>query len=106
MNQRSKKFYDIVEDFKVTRSYAKTGRNFGVSRQRVDQIIKESGINIKAKRSHHSWVGSKCANPNCRKVLTIGDYKAGYCWNCYYRFQRIKRMNRKKLIESKEVSAK
>jgi len=89
-----------VEDFKITRSYAVTGRNFGVSRQRVQQVIDASGINVKPRTAHFVWVGTKCNI--CGITLTKKTkHRAGYCLSCYnklaYRLKGKEQRSRKKL---------
>ena len=89
-NQRSEKFYEVVDDFKITRSYAETARNVGLTRQRVAQIIKKSGIGIKPIRSPMQWVGKNCIE--CGRPLGE-DHKGLKCRTCY----AIKVYEKKKL---------
>jgi hypothetical protein len=93
MGKKSDKFYEVVNDFTKTRSYAETGRNCGVSRQRVHAIIVKSGIDIKPKTAHGQWVGKNCyicGRPLCDKQV------AGKCVKCWAHEMYIKSSDKKK----------
>ena len=79
--KKGPKYNKVLEDFKVNLSYTKTGRLNNLSRQRIEQIVKESGIGIKAKSAHGLWIGGKCQV--CDIPLTKENHKFVYCLKCY-----------------------
>jgi hypothetical protein len=72
----------VLFDFKITRSYAETGKLNNISRQRVEQIVKKSGIPERVKSPHDmsSWLGKNCKT--CNRPLTENNHSRGYCVAC------------------------